>query len=112
MPITSSAKKAMRVSARRHGENLVVKSAYKRALKLAKQASTADAGALVIDAQSALDKAVKTKLLHRNTASRLLSRLTKNVKVDSTAAKKTMKKAAKKAVTKKTATKKNTSKKK
>lgn len=81
MPITRSAKKAVKVSARRLTENLVRKNAFKRALKMARKAMTdPDAkktSAAIIKAQSTLDRAVKTKLLHRNTASRLLSRLVK-----------------------------------
>lgn len=82
MPITSSAKKAVRTSARRLSENLERKNAYKYALKMARKAvdgEAKDASALIVTAQSALDRAVKTKLLHRNTASRLLSRLSKRV---------------------------------
>lgn len=79
MPITSSAKKAVKVSARRLAENLVRKNAFKRALKDARKAIVADDAkatqAAITKAQSSLDRAVKTKLLHRNTASRLLSRL-------------------------------------
>lgn len=80
MPITSSAKKAVKVSARRLEENLERKTAYKYALKMARKAidgGAKDTSDLVVVAQSTLDKAVKTKLLHRNTASRLFSRLTK-----------------------------------
>jgi len=80
MPITSSAKKAMRTSARRHEENLASKTAYKKAIKEVKKAEAVTAEQLQ-KAQSTLDKAVKTKLLHRNTASRLFSRLTKAVQV-------------------------------
>lgn len=80
MPITSSAKKAVRVAKRRNQENSLHKIAYKRAIKDARR--LIDGGAevkavaeAINQSQSALDKAVKTKLLHRNTASRLLSRL-------------------------------------
>ena len=79
MPITSSAKKAVKVSFRRAQENHLRKVAYKSALKVARKAIVASdkkAADLIISAQSKLDLAVKTKLMHRNTASRLLSRLT------------------------------------
>lgn len=79
MPITSSAKKAVKVSVRRAQENQLRKVAYKSALKMARKAIVASdkkAADLIISAQSKLDLAVKTKLMHRNTASRLLSRLT------------------------------------
>ncbi len=83
MPVTSSAKKAERVSARRLQENLQRKVAYKKALKLARKAIATDskeAAKLAVGAQSALDRAVKSRLLHRNTASRLFSRLVKTTK--------------------------------
>lgn len=83
MPITSSAKKAVRVSVRRHLENLVVKDRYKSALKVARKlnsdAKAEEINSKISEAQSSLGKAVKSKLLHRNTAKRLLSRLVKHV---------------------------------
>ncbi|MFA6082489.1 MAG: 30S ribosomal protein S20 [Patescibacteria group bacterium] len=78
MPITSSAKKAVSVAKRRASENIVLKNTYKRALKEARKlvlVSPDSATDAISQAQSSLDKAVKTKLLHRRTASRLLSRL-------------------------------------
>ncbi len=66
MPITSSAKKAVSVASRRAVENNARKGLA---------AGDAKADKLLQAAQSTIDKAVKTKLLHRNTASRLLSRL-------------------------------------
>lgn len=80
MPITSSAKKAVKVAKRRYNENTINKLNYKQALKQVRKASDAgveDVKELLSSAQSTLDKAVKTKLMHRNTASRLLSRLAK-----------------------------------
>jgi len=80
MPVTSSARKASRVAARRLQENLLRKVEYKRALKVAHKARTAatkEAPELTIKAQSTLDRAVKSHLLHRNTASRLFARLIK-----------------------------------
>jgi len=101
MPIKTSAKKAMRVSARRHEENILRKVTYKRALKDAKRVGEAELPEALVNAQSALDKAVKTKLLHKNTASRLLSRLVKSTKSDAVAKAPAKKKiATKKAVTK------------
>ena len=79
MPITSSAKKAVKVSLRRAQENQLRKVAYKSALKVARKAIVASdkkVADLIISAKIKLDLAVKTKLMHRNTASRLLSRLT------------------------------------
>ncbi len=106
MPITSSAKKASRVSLRRLGENQIRKTAYKKALKNARRAlseGSSDATKLLVEAQSNLGKAVKTNLLHKNTASRLLSRLTKTKKNVETVVKKktkTVTKAVKKSAKK------------
>ena len=81
MPITSSAKKAVRVSNRRHLENLTTKNSYKNALKTARKAVVVAGqeklSENVSKAQSSLDKAVKKHLLHKNSARRLLSRLIK-----------------------------------
>ncbi len=100
MPITSSAKKAVKVAVRRAHENQLHKVAYKSALKVARKAIVAgDAKAddLIISAQSTLDRAVKTKLMHRNTASRLFSRLAKSQVVTLSAESKPAKKAVTKA---------------
>jgi len=80
MPVTKSAAKALRVSHRRHAENLIHKEAFKRALKDARKAIVAgakDVAALVSSAQSTLDKAAKAKTIHPNKAARLKSRLAK-----------------------------------
>ena len=81
MPITSSAKKAVSVAKRRLAENQLKKEAYKQAVKNARKAISAKdakASELLTQAQSTLDRAVKTHILHRNTASRLMSRLSKH----------------------------------
>lgn len=106
MPITSSAKKAVKVAKRRYTENTLNKLNYKSALKQVRKAAEAgviDTTELLSSAQSSLDKAVKTKLMHRNTASRLLSRLSK--RVAKTVAGKPQVKAVKKKNTTKKATK-------
>ena len=80
MPITSSAKKAMKVAARRHEENLTQKTALRRTLKDARKANLSRTASveMISKAQSSLDRAVKSNLLHKNTAGRLLSRLVKS----------------------------------
>jgi small subunit ribosomal protein S20 len=106
MPITSSAKKAVKVAKRRLGENTLSKLNYKQALKQVRKAADAgveDMSGLLSTAQSTLDKAVKTKLMHRNTASRLLSRL--NKRTSKVAAGQTIVKAVKKKATAKKITK-------
>ncbi|HMQ01540.1 MAG TPA: 30S ribosomal protein S20 [Candidatus Doudnabacteria bacterium] len=83
MPNTSSAKKAMRQSRRRQVINLRTKSKYKSAVKTTRENITSgDAKAATENlrkAMSALDKAVKKNVLHKNTASRRKSRLSKAI---------------------------------
>jgi small subunit ribosomal protein S20 len=104
MPVTKSAKKALRVSARRKEENLVTKDLYKKAVKLVRKAAEEGAGELsdlLGKAQSALDKASKRKAIHRNKAARLKSRLAKKVAAPAAASAPKKTGAKKKTVTKK-----------
>lgn len=84
MPITSSAKKALRVSRRKRGVNLVRKAnladVVKKFRKLISEKKMKEAQALMPDLQKALDKSVKTGLIKRNTASRRKSRFSAMVK--------------------------------
>lgn len=79
MPITKSAKKALRQNKIRKARNVVRKEAYKaqvtgyRKLVLAKKMDEA-AKALPL-VFKALDKAAKSKVIEKNKASRLKSRL-------------------------------------
>lgn len=81
MPNTKSAQKAMRQSRRRNAINLRTKSKYKSAVKATRAHLTAgsakDAAESLKKAMSALDKAVKKNVLHKNTASRRKSRMAK-----------------------------------
>ena len=87
MAITSSAKKAIRTSARRRSFNLKRKQAIDKALKdirrLVKQGKIEEAKKLLPAAFKALDKATKTKFLKKNTADRLKSRIAKLVNKNS-----------------------------
>lgn len=80
MPITRSAKKALRQSMKRHTQNLRKKEAYKRAVSDIKKAITSgkidDAKKLLPLLYKTLDKAAKTHAIKKNRASRLKSRLT------------------------------------
>ncbi len=81
MPITRSAKKALRQSLRRRARNLVKKEAYKRLVrdikKLAASGKNKEAEKLLPQLYKALDKAAKTNVIKKNKAARLKSRLTK-----------------------------------
>ena len=83
MPTTKSAIKAMRQSIKRRARNLVKKDAYKKAVKETRKLITAgkktEAVAALAKAMQALDKAAKTHVLHKNTVSRLKSRMAKAI---------------------------------
>jgi small subunit ribosomal protein S20 len=110
MPVTKSAKKALRTSIRRHEENLLQKDAFKKAIKGVKKAIVAvegDLTALFSSAQSTLDRAAKKHTIHPNKAARLKSRLAKRVAAAAGAVAPVAKaKVAAKKVIKKTPTKK------
>lgn len=83
MANTSSAKKAIRVAARKTVINLRHKRAYKDAKKGVLQAveskNKKEALSLLPKAYKEIDKAAKTNIIHKNTAARYKSSLTKRV---------------------------------
>lgn len=83
MANTSSAKKALRVSARRKIVNskntLNFRVAKKEVLKAVVAGKPAKAKKLLVEAYSKLDIAAKKGTLHKNTASRYKSRLATQV---------------------------------
>lgn len=74
MPVTKSAKKALRRDRHRTIINLRRQRRYKEAVKIMRQKPSKNN---LRQAQKELDKAVKTKLIHQNKAGRLKSRLNK-----------------------------------
>mgnify|MGYP001570336687 FL=1 len=80
MPITQSAKKALRQSIRRRARNLTRSNAYKTAVKQLKKAviiSKEEAKKLLPKAYKAIDKAAKTGVIKKNKAARLKSGVAK-----------------------------------
>ncbi len=82
MPLIKSAKKALRRSQVLQDRNLNFKIAMKKAVKEVKKATVAGepkakVGELVQKAYSAIDKAQRRNILHKNAAARKKSRLTK-----------------------------------
>lgn len=79
MPITKSAKKALRNSGRKRVFNLKKKDLINKSVKKIKalvlKKDTKGAMALMPEVQKILDKSVKTGLLKMNTASRKKSRI-------------------------------------
>ncbi len=84
MPITRSAKKAIRGGARKQVYNIRRKKAFEEVTReirsLVKAGKVADAKALIPKAQQALDKAAKGNTLKDNTAARKKSRIVALVK--------------------------------
>ena len=84
MPITSSAKKALRQATTRRARNNVKKEAYKKAVttfrKLILAKKLDEAAKLLPTVFKTLDKASKTNVIVKNKSSRLKSRLSKMMK--------------------------------
>lgn len=83
MPITKSAKKALRNSRRKRAFNLRNKDSMLRSIKSVKRAATtskAEALKALSAAYKQLDKAAKKGVIKKNTASRKKSRLAKMLK--------------------------------
>lgn len=78
MPITSSAKKALRSSLRKNAQNEVRRENVRTAFKTLRKGATSKEA--VADAYKAIDKALKRGLIKKNTAARrkaLASRMAK-----------------------------------
>ncbi len=88
MPIKDAAKKYMRVTARKTEKNRKIKGAFKSAIKATKESLTKNdlpkAQEFLKKSMKALDKATQKKVLHKNTAARMKSRLNKTVKMAAT----------------------------
>ncbi len=83
MPNTKSAEKALRQSKKRRARNasrlFAVKTQIKSLKKLAAQKNKKGATEALPKVYKYLDKAVKTDLMKKNTASRIKSRLAKTI---------------------------------
>jgi small subunit ribosomal protein S20 len=79
MPITASAKKALRQNRTRRERNLIRKEAYKKLVtgyrKLVAGKKAEEAQKMLPSVFKALDKAAKAHVIEKNKASRLKSRL-------------------------------------
>ncbi len=83
MPITKSAKKALRQSIKKKKSNLLkkeeMKDVVKKITKLKEKGEKEEAKKLVSSAYKAIDKAAKKGVIKKNTASRKKSRLVKSL---------------------------------
>ncbi len=75
MPVTKSAKRALRKSLKKKASNLAIRQTYKRIVKTARREAKDLSGAF-----SALDRAAKRGVIHKRKAARLKSRLSKLIK--------------------------------
>ena len=82
MPITRSAKRAVRVSTRKKGVNDRNKKAVKESIKTVEKTVIAkgDTKKILSSAFSAIDKAAKRGVISKNTAARRKSRLSRITK--------------------------------
>jgi len=84
MPITRSAKKALRQSMRKKAVNdrrkKTMKDTIKKVEKLVKEKKTADAKKMLPVAYQAIDKAAKQGVIKKNNAARKKSRLSRITK--------------------------------
>lgn len=79
MANTSSAKKAVRVIAKRTERNRGIRTGIKTAVKRVVKAEPGQAEAALREAVRALDQAAAKNLIHKNKAARKKSRLAKQV---------------------------------
>jgi len=81
MPRSPSAKKAMRQTKARTATNRAQRSALRSAVKKARTAATpAERTAALLEAERLLDRAGRKNLIHKNTAARTKSRLSRLAK--------------------------------
>jgi small subunit ribosomal protein S20 len=76
MPVTKTAKRALRSSKRKETVNKIIKTKLEVAIRLAKKDKTKKN---IIQAISMADKAAKKKVIHKNKAARIKSALEKLV---------------------------------
>ncbi len=82
MPQNRSMKKGLRQQIKRTERNKAYRTRMRSAMKVAKEAADAgtdDAGAKLIAAQSAIDRAARAGAIHHRNAARTMSRLTKSI---------------------------------
>ena len=83
MPITKSAKKALRQNLKRKARNLIyknkIKSLSKEIRNLISEKKTEEAKKLLPQIYKILDKATKVEIIKKNTAARKKSRITRLV---------------------------------
>ena len=77
MPVTKTAKRALRGSTKKMGVNKIILSRLEKTLRLAKKTKTKKNVELAV---SLTDKAAKKRTIHKNKAARIKSQLSKLLK--------------------------------
>lgn len=95
MPVTKTAKRALRGSKNKEAINKLIVSKLETAVRLARKSKSVEK---IIKAVSLSDRAAKKKVIHKNKAARIKAQLTKLIESKATkpAAKSVAKKAKKK----------------
>jgi small subunit ribosomal protein S20 len=77
MPVIKSAKKKLRKDKKVQKRNMLTRSVFENAIKIARKNPTAEK---IRKAYSLVDKAAKSKIIHKNKAARIKSSLSKLIK--------------------------------
>ena len=85
MPVTKTAKRALRGSKKKEKRNSLIRANLDAAIRLAKKGKVSKD---ILTAISLADRAAKRKIIHKNKASRIKSRLSKLLPKRSSKAKK------------------------
>lgn len=84
MPVTKTARRALRSSENKTSVNKIIVTRLEAAIRIAKKSKSSEK---VIHAMSLADKAAKKKVIHRNKSARLKSQLSKLLPKSSTKSK-------------------------
>ena len=93
MPVTTTAKRALRGSKNKASINKIILGKLEVATRIARKSKTAEK---IIAAISLADRAAKKKVIHKNKAARIKSQMSKLLPKTSKAASKPVKKSSKK----------------
>jgi small subunit ribosomal protein S20 len=74
MPVTKTAKRALRGSAKKESVNKIIVSSLEASVRAARKSKTAEK---ILKAFSLADRAAKKKVIHKNKAARIKSQLAK-----------------------------------
>lgn len=85
MPVTKTAKRALKGSTQKRAVNILITAKLEAAVRLARKGKSKEK---IIEAISLADQAAKKKVIHKNKAARIKSKLSKLIKTVKTSPKK------------------------